>query len=114
MLIFSNNCQFGSKFWISPDEVDAFLVNTHPVIFTGTILMLPLGMLEKCNHSSSILSDGIILSGTTENRKITIRALITRKYPDNNSTAPLEIVRSKLKDTIPLDTSCLGFFNPER
>jgi hypothetical protein len=25
MLIFLNNCQFGSKFWIRPDEADAFL-----------------------------------------------------------------------------------------
>ncbi len=30
MLIFPNNCQFGFKFWIKPDEADAFLVNTHP------------------------------------------------------------------------------------
>jgi hypothetical protein len=30
MLIFPNNCQFGSKFWIRPDEADAFLVNTRP------------------------------------------------------------------------------------
>jgi hypothetical protein len=30
MLIFPNNCQFGSKFWIRLDEADAFLVNTHP------------------------------------------------------------------------------------
>jgi len=30
MLIFQNNCQFGSKFWIRPDEADALLVNTHP------------------------------------------------------------------------------------
>jgi hypothetical protein len=29
MLIFPSNCQFGSKFWIKPDEDDAFLVNTH-------------------------------------------------------------------------------------
>jgi len=29
MVIFSNNCQFGSKFWIRPDEADVFLVNTH-------------------------------------------------------------------------------------
>jgi hypothetical protein len=27
MLIFPNNCQFGSIFWISLDEADAFLVN---------------------------------------------------------------------------------------
>jgi hypothetical protein len=25
MLTFPNNCQFGSKFWIRPDEADAFL-----------------------------------------------------------------------------------------
>ena len=25
MLISPNNCQFGSKFWIRPDEADAFL-----------------------------------------------------------------------------------------
>jgi hypothetical protein len=29
MLIFPN-CQFGSKFWMRSDEVDACLVNTHP------------------------------------------------------------------------------------
>jgi hypothetical protein len=29
-VISSNNCQFGSKFWIRPDEADAFFVNTHP------------------------------------------------------------------------------------
>jgi len=29
MHIFSNNCQFVSKLWISPDKADAFLVNTH-------------------------------------------------------------------------------------
>ena len=33
MLIFPNNCQFGSKFWISPDEADAFLVNTDLIIY---------------------------------------------------------------------------------
>ena len=31
-----NNCQFGSKFWIRPDEADAFLVNTHPKCSPGT------------------------------------------------------------------------------
>jgi hypothetical protein len=36
MLIFPNNCQFGSKFWIRPDEADAFLVNTHPKCSPGT------------------------------------------------------------------------------
>jgi hypothetical protein len=35
MLIFPNNCQFGSKFWIRPDEADVFLVNTHPNAFQG-------------------------------------------------------------------------------
>jgi hypothetical protein len=30
MLIFPNNSQFGCKFWIRPDEANAFLVNTHP------------------------------------------------------------------------------------
>ena len=29
MLIFANNCQFGSRFCFRPDEADAFLVNTH-------------------------------------------------------------------------------------
>ncbi len=36
MLIFPNNCQFGSKFWIRPDEADTFLVNTHPKYSPGT------------------------------------------------------------------------------
>jgi hypothetical protein len=36
MLIFPNNYQFGSKFWIWPDEADAFLVNTHPKCSPGT------------------------------------------------------------------------------
>ena len=36
MLIFPNNCQFGSKFWIRPDEADAFVVNTHPKCSPGT------------------------------------------------------------------------------
>jgi hypothetical protein len=35
MLIFLNNCQFGSKFWIRPDEADAFLINTHPKCSPG-------------------------------------------------------------------------------
>ena len=26
ILIFPNNCQHGSKFWIRPDEADAFIV----------------------------------------------------------------------------------------
>jgi hypothetical protein len=28
MLISPSNCQFSSKFWIRPDEADAFLINT--------------------------------------------------------------------------------------
>ncbi len=36
MLIFPNNCQFGSKFWIRLDEADAILVNTHPKCSPGT------------------------------------------------------------------------------
>jgi hypothetical protein len=36
MLIFPSNCQFGSKFWIGPDEDDAFLVNTHSKWSPGT------------------------------------------------------------------------------
>ena len=36
MLIFPNNCQFGFKFWIRPDEADAFLINTHPKCSPGT------------------------------------------------------------------------------
>jgi hypothetical protein len=35
MLIFPSNCQLGSKFWIRPDEADAFLVNTHPKCSPG-------------------------------------------------------------------------------
>jgi hypothetical protein len=35
MFISPNNCQFGSKFWIRPDEADAFLVNTHPKCSPG-------------------------------------------------------------------------------
>ena len=35
-LIFPNNCQFGSKFWIEPDEADASLANTHPKCSPGT------------------------------------------------------------------------------
>jgi hypothetical protein len=30
MLFFPSNCEFGFKYWIRPDETDAFLVNTHP------------------------------------------------------------------------------------
>ena len=36
MLIYPSNCQFGSKFWIKPDEADAFLVNMHPKCSQGT------------------------------------------------------------------------------
>jgi hypothetical protein len=36
VLISPNNCHFGSKFWIRPDETDAFLVNTHPECSQGT------------------------------------------------------------------------------
>ena len=32
MLIFPNNCQFGSKFCIGPSEADTFLVNTPPLV----------------------------------------------------------------------------------
>ena len=35
-LIFPNSCQFGFKFWIRPDEADAFLINTHPKCSPGT------------------------------------------------------------------------------
>jgi hypothetical protein len=35
MLILPNNCQFGSKFWIRPDEVDDFLLNMHPKYSPG-------------------------------------------------------------------------------
>ena len=38
MLIFPNNCQYGSKFWIRLDDADAFLVNTHPKCSPGTRL----------------------------------------------------------------------------
>jgi hypothetical protein len=36
MLISPNNCQFGSNFWIRPDEAGAFLVNTHLKCSPGT------------------------------------------------------------------------------
>ena len=36
MLIFPSKSQLGSKFWIRPDEADAFLVNTHPKCSPGT------------------------------------------------------------------------------
>jgi hypothetical protein len=39
-LISPSNCQFGSKFWITPDEADAFFVNTHPKYGPGTIMEL--------------------------------------------------------------------------
>ena len=35
ILILPNNCQFGSKFWIRPDEGDAFFVNTHALCSPG-------------------------------------------------------------------------------
>jgi hypothetical protein len=38
MLILPNNCQFGCKFWIRPDEAAAFLVNAHPSCSPGTIV----------------------------------------------------------------------------
>jgi hypothetical protein len=34
-LILPNNCQFGSKFWIRPEETDAFLVNKYPQCSSG-------------------------------------------------------------------------------
>jgi hypothetical protein len=36
MFIFPSNCQLGLKYWIRPDETDAFLVNTHPKCSPGT------------------------------------------------------------------------------
>jgi hypothetical protein len=36
MLIFPNNCQYGSKLWIRLDDPDAFLVNMHPKCSLGT------------------------------------------------------------------------------
>ena len=36
MLIVSSNCQFGSKFWIGPEEDDLFLINTHLKCSQGT------------------------------------------------------------------------------
>jgi len=35
ILIFANNCRFGSGFCFRPDEADAFLVNTHPKCSPG-------------------------------------------------------------------------------
>ena len=34
-LIFLSNCQFGSKFWITPDEAGAFVINMHPKCSQG-------------------------------------------------------------------------------
>jgi hypothetical protein len=39
-LIFPRFCQFGSKFGITPDEVDAFVVNMHPKGSPGTSIEL--------------------------------------------------------------------------
>jgi len=36
MFIFPSNCQLGSKFWIRPDEDDAFVVNTYSQFSPGT------------------------------------------------------------------------------
>ena len=36
MLIVPSNCQFGSKFWIGPEEDDPFLINTHLKCSQGT------------------------------------------------------------------------------
>ncbi len=36
MSIFPSNCQFGSIFWIRPDEDDAFLMNTQAKCSPGT------------------------------------------------------------------------------
>ena len=38
ILISPKNCQFGSKFWIRPDEPDVFPINTHPKCSPGTIM----------------------------------------------------------------------------
>jgi hypothetical protein len=34
-LIFPSNYQFGSKFWVTLDEADAFVVNMHPKCSRG-------------------------------------------------------------------------------
>jgi hypothetical protein len=34
-LVFPSNCQFVSKFWITPDEADAFVVNMDPKCSPG-------------------------------------------------------------------------------
>jgi hypothetical protein len=39
-LIFPSNCEFGSKFWITPDEADAFVVNMQPKCSPGTRIEL--------------------------------------------------------------------------
>jgi len=39
-LIFPSNCQFGSKFWITPEEAEAFLVNMHPKCIPGARMEL--------------------------------------------------------------------------
>jgi hypothetical protein len=36
MFFFPDNCQFGYKFWIRPDDADAFLVNKYPKCSPGT------------------------------------------------------------------------------
>ncbi len=36
MLISRNNCQFGFKFWIRPNEAEAFPANTHLKCSPGT------------------------------------------------------------------------------
>ena len=40
ILISPSNCQFNSKYWIGPDEADAFLINSCAAI------ILPVGALE--------------------------------------------------------------------
>ena len=36
IVIFSSNCQFGSKFWIRPVEDDAFIINIRSKCSPGT------------------------------------------------------------------------------
>ena len=36
ILIFPNNCQYGSNFWIRPEEAGTFVVNTHLKCSPGT------------------------------------------------------------------------------
>jgi len=50
MLIFPNNCQFGSEFWIRPNEADALLVNTHPKCSPGT-RMQPLAQTDHRHYA---------------------------------------------------------------